>query len=110
MHDGKAEPLRLRDAEPFDLLAANLDVPASGRTSPDAIPISVDLPAPFSPSSAWTSPAKAVNETSLTATTPPKRFQTLVKRNPIGVASDFGNDCDHSFDRGHVHFLPRSLS
>ncbi len=41
--------------------------PVSGRTSPEAIPIRVDLPAPFSPRSACTSPAKAVNETSLTA-------------------------------------------
>ena len=62
-------------------------VPASGRTSPDAIPISVDLPAPFSPSSACTSPANAANETSLTATTPPKRFETWTQAQSDGVAS-----------------------
>jgi hypothetical protein len=34
----------------------------------------VDLPAPFSPHSAWISPAASVNDTSLSATTPGNRF------------------------------------
>ena len=35
-------------------------LPLSGTTTPEMILISVDLPAPFSPSSAWTSPAPDV--------------------------------------------------
>ena len=53
MHDGKSEPLGLGGELTDDLAWPPISmVPASGRTSPDAIPISVDLPAPFSPSSA----------------------------------------------------------
>ncbi|GAA4613065.1 hypothetical protein GCM10023195_56400 [Actinoallomurus liliacearum] len=37
----------------------------------------VDLPAPFSPASATTSPLETVNETSFTAATPPNDFDTL---------------------------------
>ena len=36
--------------------------------------MSVDLPAPFSPTTAWTSPASTRRETSRLATTPGKRF------------------------------------
>ena len=44
--------------------------PASGLTAPKIIFISVDLPAPFSPSTAWISPGITVSDTSLLATTP----------------------------------------
>ena len=37
----------------------------------------VDLPAPFSPASATTSPLETVNDTSWTAATPPNDFDTL---------------------------------
>ena len=50
---------------------ANAIVPASGWIVPDATFMSVDLPAPFSPSSAWTSPGSTSSETSVSAATPP---------------------------------------
>src|SRR5215211_3159168 len=50
-------------------------VPSSGAMTPPATPMSVDLPAPFSPSNACTSPARAAKSTSRNATTPGNRFQ-----------------------------------
>ena len=47
-------------------------VPESGFTAPVMILISVDLPAPFSPTSAWTSPARSSKETPFSACTPAK--------------------------------------
>ena len=41
---------------------------------PATIFISVDLPAPFSPISRWTSPALTVQVPFFSAVTPPKRF------------------------------------
>src|SRR5215212_7269640 len=40
----------------------------------------VDLPAPFSPTTAWISPGEIPNDTSLTAVMPPKRFVTACSR------------------------------
>ena len=45
-------------------------VPSSGRWAPVITLISVDLPAPFSPTRAWTSPARRSNETPFRAWTP----------------------------------------
>src|SRR6185369_14213352 len=50
--------------------------PASGRSRPAMIFISVDLPAPFSPMSACTVPARTCIDTSSSATTPGKAFRT----------------------------------
>src|SRR3954447_22171564 len=50
--------------------------PSSGRRTPVSTLISVDLPAPFSPTSACTSPGSSANETSSSATTPEKRLVT----------------------------------
>ena len=44
--------------------------PLSGGMSPFMIDSSVDLPAPFSPTRAWTSPVRTSNVTSERATTP----------------------------------------
>ena len=49
---------------------ATVSVPESGVTAPVMILMSVDLPAPFSPISACTSPGRSSNETSLSACTP----------------------------------------
>src|SRR3954462_218872 len=49
---------------------SSASVPASGVSAPVRILISVDLPAPFSPTSAWTSPARRSNDTPLSARTP----------------------------------------
>src|SRR4029078_6242212 len=46
--------------------------PASRGNTPVTTLISVDLPAPFSPSSAWISPARSVKSTSCNARTAPK--------------------------------------
>src|ERR1700738_943604 len=45
-------------------------VPESAGCAPARIFISVDLPAPFSPTSAWTSPARTSNVTPSSARTP----------------------------------------
>ena len=45
-------------------------VPPSGTVVPDATPIRVDLPAPFSPSSACTSPGRMSRVTPVSAATP----------------------------------------
>src|SRR5919108_5357116 len=47
-----------------------VNVPASGVSAPATILMSVDFPAPFSPTSACTSPARRSNETPLSARTP----------------------------------------
>src|SRR3989441_8070505 len=49
-------------------------VPASGVSAPVMTLISVDLPAPFSPTSAWTSPAASVKVTRVSARTPANDF------------------------------------
>src|SRR5258705_13214856 len=50
--------------------------PESGFTMPARRFLIVDLPAPFSPTSATTSPGAIVKLTSLTAVMPPNRFVT----------------------------------
>jgi hypothetical protein len=46
--------------------------------------IKVDLPAPFSPTIAWTSPARAEKLTDLSAITPENVFTTAVIRSAVG--------------------------
>ena len=60
--------------------------PASGASAPDAMRASVDLPEPFSPVSAWTTPARSERSTSRRATTPGKRFVIPVRRRSGGPA------------------------
>src|SRR5262245_12379347 len=57
--------------------AASSILPASARTIPPSTLIRVDLPAPFSPRSAWISPARRSKETPSSAATPPKRLVRL---------------------------------
>src|SRR5689334_1747287 len=57
-------------------LPASVIVPRSGTTAPDSTFISVLLPAPFSPRSAWTSPGSASRSTPASAVTAPNRFVT----------------------------------
>ena len=49
---------------------SSVTVPASGRCTPVMILISVDFPAPFSPSSAWMLPGASRSDTSSSACTP----------------------------------------
>src|SRR5690606_779438 len=53
-------------------LPPTLMVPASAWYTPVRMRISVDLPAPFSPTSAWISPGRQSNDTPLRAFTPGK--------------------------------------
>ena len=50
--------------------------PSSGVWTPDSVLISVDLPAPLSPSRQWTSPGRTSNDTSFSAITEPKYLLT----------------------------------
>ena len=64
--------------------------PASGRTKPLRILTSVDLPAPFSPSSACTSPGRTASDTSSRATVAPKCFLSPTTSNadaPLPLSS-----------------------
>src|SRR5882672_10199087 len=61
--------------------------PASARYAPLRTFINVDLPAPFSPSSTWTSPARRSKSTPSSATTPGKRLETprISRRAEAGI-------------------------
>src|SRR5690242_17136564 len=50
----------------------------------------VDLPAPFSPTRAWTSPGRSSNETPRSARTPAKDLLTLVNRSRGAMAQPRG--------------------
>src|SRR4051794_25254432 len=54
--------------------------PESAFRTPEISPISVVLPAPFGPMSAWISPAWTSRPTASVATTPPKRLLSLSRR------------------------------
>ena len=62
--------------------------PASGVCTPARTLIRVDLPAPFSPSRAWTSPARRSKLTSVSAATPGKPLLTPARRTTGAVFSD----------------------
>src|SRR5437667_3705037 len=75
---------------------ATVSVPWSIDSAPVTILISVDFPAPFSPTSAWTSPARRSNDTPRSACTPANdlaidsaRSRTLSNGAPVtrGVVS-----------------------
>ena len=66
----RVERLTVAQKQLLEIAKAFAIEPASGRTAPEATFISVDLPAPFSPRIAWTSPARIATETSDSAGTP----------------------------------------
>ena len=78
-------------------------VPESGRTMPPSTLISVDFPAPFSPSRAWISPARSAKSTASRAVTPPNRF--VIPRSASRGRSPVG-----SSGMGLVHWLFRNSS
>src|SRR5438128_638822 len=55
-------------------------LPRSGNVEPAATAISVDLPAPFSPTRAWTSPSVTSRLTPLSTMTPGNVLTTSVRR------------------------------
>ena len=61
-------------------LPASSIVPASGFTTPAITLMSVDLPAPFSPRTAWMRPRAHSRRASASARTPPYRFEMPSKR------------------------------
>src|SRR5580693_5335032 len=62
-------------------LPAKTIVPASGASSPKSWEISVVLPAPFGPMTAWTSPATTSSDSASLAARLPKRLVRLSMRN-----------------------------
>ena len=72
--------------------------PASGLSTPAMILISVLLPAPFSPSTAWIEPARPEKSTSLRAWTPPNALPTPIMRQSA-AASAGASLGDHSHPR-----------
>ena len=60
--------------------------PSSGARNPLAIPSSVDFPDPFSPTSAWISPARQSTLTSRTACTGAEALETPRSESTTGVA------------------------
>src|SRR2546422_8334490 len=50
--------------------------------------ISVDLPAPFSPTSPWISPWRSTKSTSCSATTPPNDLEMPCIASRVGMLSD----------------------
>ncbi len=67
--------------------------PLSGTIRPDSSLTMVDLPAPFSPSSACTSPGATLNEASFSATVAPKAL-----RDALDVAERAGPACARCSD------------
>src|SRR6056297_2472518 len=76
-------------------------VPRDGGVRPQSIRNSVDLPAPFGPSSAVT-PSSIPKLTSLTATTEPKNFDTvfaaIIPLGGTGASDTGGPDADDTDD------------
>jgi hypothetical protein len=72
--------------------AVEFDGPASGSWTPDMILMSVDLPAPFSPRSACTSPARTSNDTPSSARTPGNDFAMSVSRRTGSMLAWGGRD------------------
>ena len=70
VHGADPGSLRLRRTAHVDRLAASRISPESARYTPVSVLISVDLPAPFSPSRACTSPGRSRIDTSSRARTP----------------------------------------
>src|SRR4029077_5081710 len=71
---------------PRRCLPAISTVPWSGARKPLAIPSNVDFPDPFSPTSAWISPAWQSTLTSRSALTAPNAFETSRRESTEGLA------------------------
>src|SRR5690349_14278588 len=63
--------------QPVTSVPASDTLPEVGSRSPDSRFVSVDLPAPFGPITAWMRSRQSSSETSFTAASPPKRLVTL---------------------------------
>src|SRR5258708_26341215 len=97
--------------------------PSSGGCAPESTFISVLLPAPFSPTSASTSPARTKRSTPSSATVAPKRFRTPSMRKSsadeamrlleqflnLGSVHVFRRDQSHAAIHILRHFLPAQV-
>src|SRR5690242_20445244 len=73
--------------------------PGSGRSTPEMILMSVDLPEPFSPTRQCTSPADNERSTSRKATTPPKCLEIRWSSRNLAKARRSETSGDQSRDR-----------
>src|SRR5438128_1263611 len=65
-------------------------LPPLGTSSPDNRLMTVDLPAPFGPISAWISPRPRLSDRSRTAASPPKLLPSpLTRKTGSGIGRDF---------------------
>src|SRR3970282_1803658 len=76
---------------------ARRTAPAVGRWTPATTLTSVDLPAPLSPQRARTSPSRTARETSLSASTAPKRIESrwTSRRGAPSLPGDIGGVDQH---------------
>src|SRR6476660_726989 len=81
-------------------------VPSSGARKPLAIPSKVDFPDPFSPTSAWISPARQSTLTSRSALTAPNAFETSRSESTKGLSGP-GVDIDARLSSAWLRFLLR---
>src|SRR4051812_43382538 len=91
--------------------SSKLMSPASALSAPPMIRVRVDLPAPFSPTSAWISPRPTSSETPSRARTTPKRLETSATRSrsapdfmvvpSVTSGSDQAPDGSHFSGRSH---------
>src|SRR5438094_8834855 len=81
---------------------ATVNVPESALSAPVTILMKVDLPAPFSPTSACTSPAARSNDTPRSACTPANVLVMCAasKRSPAKLRKDRSR-IDHEKPRNH---------
>ena len=70
-HADEAVPHRIQRVGELHGRPSTSMLPPSGRTAPAMILISVLLPAPFSPSTAWMEPRRQAKSTPSSAVTPP---------------------------------------
>src|SRR5215471_14304921 len=67
-------------ARPAISRPSSLTLPELGARSPDSMLMSVDLPAPLGPITAWISPMPSSNETAFVAVRPPKLLVSAATR------------------------------
>src|SRR5919201_4513657 len=77
---------------------------------PDRMPISVDLPAPFSPSRQCTSPRRTSNEMSLFATTPGNALVMPTSSTTGAAAEEDGRPAPASSDLGCAAALTKPVT
>src|SRR5437016_3408644 len=83
--------------------------PLSGWCAPVMILMRVDLPAPFSPTKACTSPARSSKETPLSACTAPKDLVIWLSCSSGTDIEVIGGDSWSQFEHSWLRILPEDL-